>query len=74
MNHETTNVEVLDVVALLCDHPELGVITGHVGTVVEQLDSYTVEVEFITENGETFALGPLPVTDLLVLHYSPVAA
>jgi hypothetical protein len=33
-----------------------------------------VEVEFITENGEPFAQGALPVTDLLVLHYSPVAA
>ena len=74
MNPEPSHVEVLDVVALLCDHPELGVITGHVGTVVERLDSYTVEVEFITANGDTFALGALPVTDLLVLHYSPVAA
>jgi hypothetical protein len=74
MNTEISQIELLDVVALLCDHPELGVITGHVGTVVECLDAQTVEVEFITENGEPFAQGALPVTDLLVLHYSPVAA
>ncbi|MCC5844192.1 MAG: DUF4926 domain-containing protein [Verrucomicrobia bacterium] len=74
MNHAIPSFEILDVVALLCDHPELGVVTGQVGTVVENLDSHTVEVEFITESGATFAQGALPVEELLLLHYSPVAA
>lgn len=74
MNQINSNIKTLDVVALLRDHPELCVTTGHVGTVVEVLDDKTVEVEFITGNGETYAMGPLPVGDLLVLHYSPSAA
>lgn len=74
MKTEPSPIELLDVVALLCDHQEINAVTGQVGTVVSILDSDTVEVEFVTESGETFALGALPVSDLLLLHYSPVAA
>lgn len=74
MKTDPSPIELLDVVALLCDHPELDTVTGQVGTVVAILDPHTVEVEFVTESGETFAQGAVPATDLLVLHYSPVAA
>jgi hypothetical protein len=32
------NISELDVVALLADRPDLGLVNGHVGTIVEILD------------------------------------
>lgn len=74
MKETNQTIEELDVVALLRDHPGEGLVIGQVGTVVEKLDAETVEVEFINANGECFSQLTLPVDELLVLHYSPVAA
>lgn len=51
MNRPT--VQALDVVALLRDRLELGLLAGHVGTVVEELSPQVFEVEFLDESGHT---------------------
>lgn len=63
--------QLLDVVALVEDMPSLGLTKGQVGTVVESLDAGTVEVEFADSEGRAYALGPVPVSHLLVLRYEP---
>jgi Domain of unknown function (DUF4926) len=65
---------VLDVVALLRDLPAQRLARGQVGTIVEQLDSTTLLVEFSDEQGRAYAVAPCPRADLLVLHYVPEPA
>ena len=65
---------LLDVVALLADISSEGLARGQVGTVVEQLDDKAMLVEFSDEQGRAYAVVPCPRTELLVLHYVPVAA
>jgi hypothetical protein len=64
-------IDILDVVALLHDLPEKGLVTGQVGTVVELLDDGVYEVEFSDDGGKTYAMLPLRVDELMVLRYSP---
>lgn len=68
MNHE---IRVLDVVALTEDIPNRGLLRGQVGTVVESLDQGVFEVEFVDNDGKTYAMLPLKSNQLLVLHYQP---
>jgi hypothetical protein len=65
------NVHILDVVALLEDVPESGLVRGQVGTVVEQLAVDVFEIEFSDDDGRTYASLPLRTEQLLVLHHSP---
>jgi hypothetical protein len=65
---------VLDVVALLTDHPAEGLARGQVGTVVAQLDDRALLVEFSDDQGRAYAVAPCPPAELLVLHYVPEAA
>ncbi len=78
MSDETTQttrrVRLLDVVALTADLPEHGLLTGHVGTVVEALGSDSFEVEFSDDEGRTYAQLPLALHKLMVLHHRPVQA
>lgn len=67
-------INVLDVVALLVDMPEHGLVRGQVGTVVERLDEGVFEVEFSDDEGRTYAELALNECDLLVLHHRPVIA
>lgn len=67
-------INVLDVVALLVDMPEHGLVRGQVGTVVERLDEGVFEVEFSDDEGRTYAERALNADTLLVLHHRPVAA
>ena len=69
MNQE---IRVLDVVALTEDIPDRGLLRGQVGTVVESLGPGVFEVEFVDNDGRTYATVPLNVRQLLVLHYQPV--
>jgi Domain of unknown function (DUF4926) len=73
MNPEPA-IQVLAVVALMVDRPELGLRRGQVGTVVEHLDVGAFEVEFSDDAGHTYAQCALPASDLLVLHHRPVQA
>ncbi|MEO8327361.1 MAG: DUF4926 domain-containing protein [Nitrospirota bacterium] len=66
-----TRIRLLDVVALTKDIPESGLLRGQVGTVVESLGSDRFEVEFVDNDGRTYATVPLNSGQLLMLHYQP---
>lgn len=68
MNQE---IRVLDVVALTEDIPGRDLLRGQVGTVVESLGPGVFEVEFVDNDGQTYATLPLKSSQLLVLHYQP---
>lgn len=68
MNQE---IRLLDVVALPTDIPDHGLLRGQVGTVVESLGPDMFEVEFVDNEGQTYATLPLKSSQLLVLHYQP---
>ena len=72
MRNET--VKLLDVVALLVDKPADGLVSGHVGTVVEVFSPEVFEVEFLDPAGRTFALAEIKREELLVLKHEPIAA
>ena len=65
------SIRNLDVVALLVDVPEHGLVRGQVGTIVEQHSDGVFEVEFSDDEGRTYALAAIPATGLLVLHHRP---
>ena len=64
-------MKLLDVVALLQDLPELGLIRGQVGTIVEIYEPDVFEVEFIDSNARTYALETLSASVLMILHHQP---
>jgi hypothetical protein len=68
MNRE---IRVLDVVALTEDISDRGLLRGQVGTVVESLSPGVFEVEFVDNDGRTYAMLPVKTSQLLVLHYQP---
>ena len=68
MNQE---IRVLDVVALTEDISDRGLLRGQVGTVVESLGPGVFEVEFVGNDGRTYAMLPLKSSQLRVLHYQP---
>lgn len=57
---EERRPELLDVVALLTDRPDLGLSRGAVGTVVEPLDESTSLVEFSDDTGHAQAIAACP--------------
>jgi hypothetical protein len=69
---DSSEIELLAVVALLSDVPEHGLVRGQVGTVVEMLAPDAVAVEFLDEEGYTYALEFLQVDALIALHHRPV--
>ena len=68
MNRE---IRVLDVVALTEDISDRGLLRGQVGTVVESLSPGVFEIEFVDNDGRTYAMLPVKTSQLLVLHYQP---
>ena len=64
-------IRVLDVVALTEDIPDRSLLRGQVGTVVESLGPGVFEVEFVDNDGRTYATVPLNTRQLLVLRYQP---
>ena len=68
MNRE---IRLLDVVALTEDVPDRSLQRGQVGTVVESLGPGVFEVEFVDNDGRTYATVPLNVRQLLLLYYQP---
>jgi hypothetical protein len=65
-------IQLLDVVALVHDRPNDGLVRGQVGTVVETLGPDVYEVEFSDDHGETYAMLPLAADELIILHTAPV--
>ena len=68
------HIRLLDVVALIVDLPEHGLVRGHVGTVVETLGTGAFEIEFSDDEGRTYALVALRAEELLPLSHRPVRA
>lgn len=66
-----TDIHLLDVVALTEDIPDRGLRRGQVGTVVEMIGPGVFEVEFVDNDGRTYATVPLKTSQLLILHYQP---
>lgn len=67
-----SEINFLDVVALIEDLPERGLYRGQVGTVVESLGPGIFEVEFNDNDGRTYASLALRADQLLVLHHRPI--
>jgi hypothetical protein len=67
-NVASAHPRLLDVVALLADAPQQGLVRGQVGTVVELLNG-ACEVEFSDDDGKTDAQLAVAPDRLLVLHY-----
>ena len=64
-------IRQLAVVALLTELPEHSLRRGQVGTVVQELDGESFEVEFSDDEGRTYAQLPLRRDQLIVLHHRP---
>jgi hypothetical protein len=62
-------MKLLDIVALLEDLPELSLVRGQVGTIVEEYELDVFEVEFSDTNGRAYAIETLNSSQLLVLHH-----
>jgi hypothetical protein len=65
-------LQLHDVVALLEDHPEVGLLAGQVGTIVERVEDGVFEIEFSDEDGRTYAELALPERQVIALRYAPV--
>ena len=63
-------ISLLDVVALIEPLPQIDLLAGQVGTVVELLGKDTYEVEFSDDEGKTYAQLPLRREQILPLHFS----
>ena len=74
MDATKPTIRLLDVVALVVDLPDRGLLRGQVGTVVEVLAPATFEVEFSDDQGRTYAQLALRGERLMVLHYRPEQA
>lgn len=72
VNEMSQTIKSLDVVALIDDLPDCGLVRGQVGTVVETLSPGVYEVEFFDDEGKTYAMLPLKTEQLIELHTSPV--
>ncbi len=65
----STEIKLLDVVALTEDLPERGLRRGQVGTIVEMLGPDVFVVEFVDNSGRTYATLSLRASQLMVLHH-----
>jgi hypothetical protein len=64
----------LGVVALTVDLPGQGLQVGQVGTVVFVLAPDSFEVEFVDQQGKTYALCTVTLDQLMVLKFKPQQA
>lgn len=67
----TNEIKLLDVVALLEDLPEHGLVRGNVGTVIEILAPDVFEVEFSDDEGHTYASISTKADLLMPLRHRP---
>ena len=70
----TATIRLLDVVALVADRLDKGLLRGQVGTVVETPAPGVYEVEFSDDQGHAYAQLTLREDQLLVLRYRPQQA
>lgn len=62
------DIRLLDVVALTVDKPEFKLTRGEIGTVVECYSDDAYEVEFVAQDGYTYALVTFGGDELLPLR------
>jgi hypothetical protein len=62
-------IKLLDVVAVLEDVPQHGLLRGEVGTVVELWKDGAFEVEFSDTSGKAYAFAALRADQLLKLNF-----
>lgn len=65
-------MKLLDVVALTQNLPNLNLLKGQVGTIVEVYEPTVFEVEFVDLQGQTYAVETLNAEQLMQLHYAPL--
>lgn len=65
-------IAMYSVVALLHDKPECNLVRGQVGTVVEQWVPGVYVVDFVDDEGRTYALETLRSDELIRLHHGPL--
>jgi Domain of unknown function (DUF4926) len=68
---QTIKIQHRDVVALIEDLPDRGLVVGQVGTIAKVLAPDVYEVNFSDDKGQTYAMLPLHHHQLLRLKYSP---
>jgi hypothetical protein len=64
-------IKLLDIVALTTDVPQHNLYRGEIGAVVECYTDDTYEVEFVAQDGYTYALVPLRAEQLIPLREKP---
>ncbi len=67
----TEQINLLDIVALTEDMPKHGLVRGQIGTVVKLLAPGVYEIEFIDNEGRTYAALSAREEQLLILHDRP---
>lgn len=67
----TDEIKLLDVVALTTDVPQHNLHRGEIGTVVECYADGTYDVEFVAQDGYTYALVTLRADQLIPLREKP---
>ncbi|MBV7339622.1 DUF4926 domain-containing protein [Chloroflexi bacterium TSY] len=65
-------IQLLDVVALVSDIPKHNLFRGEIGAVVECYPNNSYEVEFISQDGHTYALVALHADQLIQLRQKAV--
>lgn len=60
-----------DVVALIVDRPDIGLVRGQVGTLLDEYDGGEAwEVEFCDNEGATIECTAIPAEQLMLLRYT----
>ncbi len=78
MTNQLNQIQLFDVVALTVDVPKYHLYRGEIGAIVECYPDDAYEVEFVAQDGYTYALLTLTSKQLMVLKqkriHSDVAA
>ena len=64
-------MKLLDVVATTSNLPDQHLVRGQVGTVVEELSTNVMLVEFADLSGVAYAIEPVAVDNLMELMHAP---
>ena len=62
-------LKLFDVVALLKDRPQEGLVRGQIGAIVDEYAPRVFDVEFSDTEGKTYAMAIVPATELMRLRH-----
>ena len=71
---KSREIKLFDAVALLDDLPQEGLLRGQIGAIIEMYPDGEYEVEFVDEDGQTYAQLALRPDQVMRLHRSPLPA